>query len=250
MDVETVGRALTHEPLGAGGQADRSLLRFGGWALVAGALLGMVGNLVHPATPTDDPEGVARAIAESGAWIGIHLTIVVGLVLMLGGIVALARAIRPEGGTAGHAATLAEGFAVAGVTIGLILVTLDGLAAKHLADAWVEAPAGERAVALGLVTVEETINFALAALFNIVFAGVTFILLGLAVARSDRLRDPLGWIVLGAGVGSIVVGLVQASIGESTAFSRALTIVFPTVITLWLAIMGAKMLRLARSRKG
>ena len=37
-------------------------------------------------------------------------------------------------------------------------------------------------VPLRLVLAEETFNFALAALFNILFAGVTFILYGLAIA--------------------------------------------------------------------
>jgi hypothetical protein len=47
----------------------------------------------------------------------------------------------------------------------LILVTLDGLAAKGIAEAWATAPAADQAAALQLVVAEETINFALAALF-------------------------------------------------------------------------------------
>jgi hypothetical protein len=40
---------------------------------------------------------------------------------------------------------------VAGITVGLILVTLDGIAAKQLAEAWATAPSGERAAALRLL---------------------------------------------------------------------------------------------------
>jgi hypothetical protein len=68
--------------------------------------------------------------------------------------------------------------------VGVILVILDGLAAKRIAEAWATAPASEQPAALRLVLAEATINFALAALFNILFAGVTFILYGLAVAWS------------------------------------------------------------------
>jgi hypothetical protein len=39
------------------------ILRVGSYAGIAGALLGLVGNLLHPATPIGDPEGVARTIA-------------------------------------------------------------------------------------------------------------------------------------------------------------------------------------------
>jgi hypothetical protein len=54
----------------------------------------MVGNLVHPVTPMDDPEGVAEVIADSGMWVPIHLAIVLRIALMLGGLVANRRTIR------------------------------------------------------------------------------------------------------------------------------------------------------------
>jgi len=220
-----------------------STLRIGATAGIAGALLGMVGNLAHPATPIDDPEGVARAIADSGGWVPIHLAIVVGLVLMLGGLVALGQSI--QGGRPGALARLGTAAAVAGVAVGLILVIVDGIAAKQLADAWAAAPAGERATALRIVLAEEAINFSLAALFNILFAGATFVLYGLAVAWSGLYPRWLGWVAVAAGVGSVAAGLVQAVAGEPTTLSRVLTIIFPTVITLWLVELNVLVLRRA-----
>jgi hypothetical protein len=215
--------------------------RIGAVAGIVGALLGMVGNLVHPATPTDDPQGVARAIAGSELWVADHLAIVVGLILMLGALVAIAQSIQD--GLPGALARLGSVTAVAGITVGLVLVTLDGLAAKQLAEAWATAPPDEQAAALRLVLAEETINFALAALFNILFAGVTFILYGLAVAWSRMYPRWLGWVVVVAGMGSVVAGLVQAAAGEPTTVTRVLTIIFPTVITLWLVGMSTLLLK-------
>jgi len=149
-----------------------SILRIGSVAGFVGSLLAMVGNLLHPATPIGDPEGVARTIAHSESWVPVHLVIVVGLILMLGGLVAISRSI--EGGLAGALARLGSVAAVAGVTVGMILVIVDGVAAKHLADAWEVAPPEEAAAALRVVLAEEAINFALAALFNILFAGVNY----------------------------------------------------------------------------
>jgi hypothetical protein len=223
---------------------ERWVLRIGGWAAVAGSLLGGIGNLVHPVTPMHDPAGVARAIAGSGQWVPVHLAIVVGIVLMLGGLVALYHTLR--GGVAGALARLGLFAAVAGVTIGLVLVILDGVAAYQLAQEWAAAPPGDQAVALGLVHLNETLNFALASLFNLVFAGVTFILFGLAVALSDVYPRGLGWIVLVAGVASVGAGLVQAFTGEPTEASRGLTIFGPTVITLWLLVVGILLVRMAR----
>ena len=223
-----------------------SIFRIGAVAGIVGSLLAMVGNLLHPATPTGNPEGVARTIAQSANWVLVHVVIVVGLILMLGALVALSRSI--EGGVPGALAWLGSIAAVAGVTVGVILVIVDGVAAKHLADAWEAAPPDEAAAALRVVVAEEAINFALASLFNILFAGVTFILLGLAVASSGEYPGWLGWVVVVAGVGSVPVGLVQAYMGESIGFTRIATIIFPTIITLWVVGMSALLWRKAASK--
>src|SRR5215216_2605357 len=224
------------------------IFRIGSVAGILGALLAMVGNLLHPATPIGDPEGVARTIAQSEIWVLVHLVIVVGLILMLGALVALSRSI--EGGVAGALAQLGSIAAVAGVTVGVVLVIVDGVAAKHLAEAWEAAPPEEVAAALRVLLAEEAINFALAALFNILFAGVTFILLGLAVAWSGEYPGWLGWVVVVAGVGSVLVGLVQAYTGESIGFTRIATIIFPTIITLWVARMSVLVWQKASSSSG
>jgi hypothetical protein len=215
--------------------------RIGAIAAVVGSLLGMIGNLIHPVTPINNPEGVAHTIAHSEAWTPIHLIIIVGLILMLGGLVAISRSIKK--GLASTLARFSYVAAIAGITIGLLLVTLDGLAAKQLADAWALAPQEEKAAALRILLAEETMNFALAALFNILFAGVTYILLGLAVATGTIYPRWLGWPVIVAGSGSIIVGFIQAVSGESSHEIKIMTIIFPTIITLWTALMGVLLLR-------
>lgn len=212
------------------------LLRIGSTAAILGSVLAAIGNIVHPVTPRDDPVGVARVIADSDEWTAIHLLILVGTTLMLFGLIALRHSI--EAGLAGALARLGSYTATIGVTVGLLTVILDGVGAKELADQWAVAPGAEKAIALGLVTVNETINFALAGLFNVSFAGVPFILFGLAVALSDPYPHWLGWIATLAGVGSIGAGLVQAFTGEPTTLSLVLTIVGPTVICAWVLVMG------------
>lgn len=219
---------------------DRWLLLIGGCAAVVGSLMGMVGNLIHPATPMGDPHGVAHAIAASDAWLPIHLAIVVGIILMLGGLVALGSSVR---GPLAHAlARFAQAAAIAGVVVGVILVILDGVAARQLAIEWATATEETRPIALQAVITNETLNFALASLFNILFAGVAFTLYGLAVAAGGYPRW-LGAIVVVGGLESVVAGLIQAAAGEPTTASRVLTIIGPTVITLWLAAMGLLMIR-------
>ena len=190
------------------------VLKIGGWAAVVGSLLGMVGNLLHPQTPIGDPFGTAEVIAGSGSWVPLHLIIVFGIFLMLLGLYALFRSIT---GTLPR--VLAEfGMlaAVVGVTVGLVLVIMDGVGARQLAEEWALAPPDQQETALRIVAANETINFSLASLFNFVFAGATFILFGLAVAVGDDYPKWFGWVAVAAGVLSIGAGLVQAFAGEPT----------------------------------
>ncbi len=215
--------------------------RIGAGGAIIGSLLAGVGNLLHPATPVGQSEGVARAIAESAAWAPIHLMIVAGLILMFAGLVALSRSIK--GGLAGALAQFGYVAAIAGITIGVLLVMIDGVAAKHLADVWAAAPQEEKVAALRLVLAEESLNFAIASIFNILFAGVTYILLGLAVALSRVYPRWLGWVAVVTGLGCIVAGVIQALTGEPTLLTKILTIIFPTIITLWTALLGVLLWR-------
>jgi len=221
------------------------ILRIGAVSAIVGSLLGMVGNLIHPSTTGLSAEGVAQVIADSSLWLPMHMTIVSGLILMLLGLTAICRSIN--GGLAGAFSMFARSAAIAGITVGVLLVTLDGIAAKHLADAWAVAPDGEKIIALRILSAEETFNFAIAALFNILFAGVAYTLLGLAIVFSKVYKPWLGGIVIAAGVGSIVAGGIQAVTGESTGVTRTLTIIFPTIITLWTAYMGVLLYKYSNS---
>ncbi len=68
MDVQTMVLSMTDQS-----RPDGGLLRIASVAGIAGSLLAMVGNLLHPAPPIGDPEGVARTIAESAIWVPVHL---------------------------------------------------------------------------------------------------------------------------------------------------------------------------------
>ncbi|MGH2529136.1 MAG: DUF4386 family protein [Actinomycetota bacterium] len=75
---------------------------------------------------------------------------------------------------------------------------------------------------------------------------VTFIFFGLAVVRSDVYPRWLGWVAVLAGVPSVAAGSIQAYVGEPTGASRVLMIIGPSVITLWLLLMGIRLLREVR----
>lgn len=132
------------------------------------------------------------------------------MILMLAGLIAIRHSI--EAGLPEALARLGVYAATIGVTVGLITVILDGVAAKQLADQWAMAPESEKTIALSVVSANETINFALAGLFNTSFAGVPFILFGLAIALSHAYPRWLGWAATAAGSGSIGAGHAHAEV--------------------------------------
>jgi Domain of unknown function (DUF4386) len=217
------------------------LSRIGSICAITGSLAAAVGNILHPVTPRDDPVGVARVIAQSDAWTLIHVVIILGLILMFLGLVSIGHTIDVGVGEA--LAKLGVYAAAIGTTLGLATVILDGVGAKQLADQWAAAPESTKAVALSLVSMNETLNFALAGMFNLAFAGVPFVLLGLAVALGGVYPRWLGWLGAFAGLGSIAAGLVQAFTGKPTATSLVLTIIGPTIISLWVLVMGVLVAR-------
>lgn len=224
------------------------IIKIGGASAILGSLFAGVGNLLHPITPRDDPQGVAQVIAQSEQWTLVHLIISLGVILMLAGLIAIRHSI--EGGLPEALARMGVYAGIIGVTVGLITVILDGVAAKKLADQWAMASESEKTIALHLVSANETINFALAGLFNMSFAGLPFILLGLAVVLSRAFPSWLGWTAAAAGVLSIGAGLVQAFTGKPTIASLILTIIGPTVISLWLLIMGIYLLQNTAKQMG
>ncbi len=60
----------------------------------------------------------------------------------------------------------------------------------------------------------------------------------------------MGWIAVAAGTGSIVAAMIQGATGVPTAASRILTIIGPTVITLWTAAIGILLIRRSRPSPG
>src|SRR6266545_2420403 len=83
----------------------RWMFRIGGYAAVAGAVVGLVGNLIHPETSgPGDPEATARVVADSQIWVPLHFALAVAFILMLLGLVAIHDSIT--GGLAGALARL------------------------------------------------------------------------------------------------------------------------------------------------
>jgi hypothetical protein len=224
--------------------SDRSFYRIGAAFAIFGALLALIGNLLHPRTSEfGNPEAFLRMTAESGVWIGAHVGITFGILFALGGLVALARSMYQ--GPGGTLARFAMASALVGGTLGLVLLALDGVAAKQLAVAWLTAPEAEKAVALRIALGVEQVIFALFSFFNVAFFGAMVILYGLAVAKSQTYPAWLGWVAVVLGIASGLLGLRMAYRGLTPFTVNVLFPILSILETLWILAMGVHLGRRA-----
>src|SRR5450759_1694399 len=102
-----------------------------GALLIVGSLLGLVGNALHPHVANVDAAAVVRAIGDNGAWVAIHLAIIVAILLIIGGLIGLSDELA---GTPGELlARLGLGAALLGGAVVTVSSAIDGFVMKALA---------------------------------------------------------------------------------------------------------------------
>ena len=225
---------------------ERTLTRIGSISMVIGAILFTAANMLHPRSP--DIEVTAEqveTVADSSIWLTGHLLLGLGALLMLGGLVALQRSITSQPG----ASWARLGYVAALLSTGLVVVLMgvDGIASKVVHDAWASAAGPDKAVALAISEAVEEIDIGLFSMYIIVFFGATFILYGLAVALSEVYPKWLGWVAVGLGSASLIVGTVQAYNGLSVLGTNYLFSGVASLLTIWVLVMGIMMWRKTRA---
>jgi len=221
---------------------ERTLTRIGAAAATLGAVLGLVVNVLHPrVTDPANTKAFLHKVAESPIWVGDHVGIIFAVLLVTGGLVAVYRSIASGPGAAWARLGFAAALVSAGV--GLVTVAVEGIAFKRVAMAWASAPKGEKAVAFRVADALVQIQWGLDSVWILVFFGVTFILYGVAVILSDVYPKWLGWVAVGGGLGSSLIGL---HIGYRVPSPLVVNILFPIfsiLLTAWIFIMGVLLWR-------
>ena len=156
-------------------------------------------------------------------------------------MVVLARSIQPEQAAAW--ARLGTAAAVASTSVLAALQAVDGIALKGMVDAWVSAPPAEKQSLFHATLAVRQIEIGLAS-FWAVLSGLTFLLFGLAVAKSEMYPKWLGGVAAVAGSGLSLGGLTVAYTGFST-LAMDINMVSGLVVTLWVIGIGILMWRRA-----
>ena len=215
--------------------------RMSGAMLVAGAVIGLVGNALHPHSAEPDAAMTVQAIAQNGAWVAMHLAIIVAILLIIGGLVGLAELLEDTRG--GSLARLGLAGALLGGAIVTVSTAIDGFGMKALALSVAAAPAAESATALQIAIAVKETDFGIWSIGMLVFFGATFACFGGAVTASRRLPDGFGWIaVVGAG-GSAVAAVLQIAASGEVQAAETTFLASSLLLTLWTLALGVWMWR-------
>ncbi|HJR46460.1 MAG TPA: hypothetical protein VJ927_12740 [Actinomycetota bacterium] len=175
---------------------DRSVLRIGGAAAMAGAVLGLVANLLHPrASGVDTSREELQLVADSDIWLLDHYLI--GWSLALAGVALVCIALSHATEPARSWGRVAFGFAIGSIAIAFAGIAVDGRALKEVADAWAASPDDPALIASGDAVAQLALS-----LFNALIAslfGVTPIVFGVTMLMGERFPRWLGYLAIASG---------------------------------------------------
>ncbi|MDO8484461.1 MAG: DUF4386 family protein [Candidatus Limnocylindrales bacterium] len=215
--------------------------KMSGALFIAGAVIGLVGNALHPHTADPDAAATVQAIAQNGAWVSIHLAIIVAILLIIGGLVGLAELLKGTAG--GPLARLGVAAALLGGAVVTVSTAIDGFVMKALAVSSAGASAPEADMAMRISIAVKEVDFGIWSTGMLVFFGAAFLCFGIAVFASRRFPGWIGPIaVVGAG-GSAVAALIQIAATVEVQAAETIFLISSVLLTLWTLSVGVLLWR-------
>lgn len=231
----------THGPDVTGSTvANRVTTRIGGVLFLLGLVVLVISTQLHPAreNPMDNP-AVFHEYAQSDLWIAVHLGQFVGILLVIGGLVALYFSLATRADAAAAVARFGLAAAVTTAASFTILQAVDGIALKRAVDAWASAPPDQQVAAFAAAEAIRWIELGVNSLsFSLV--GLTLVLYGIALALSGLYPRWVGWLAAVAGVAHIIRGVDASYQGFVDSIAEVIGL---ALLALWTVIMAVLMWR-------
>jgi hypothetical protein len=225
---------------------ERALLRLGAVSGVAGVLMQVAMDQLHPAQA--DPNDSRAAFAEyshSRIWTEVHLGQFLGTLLLATSLLCLARALSRQRGLPGALAMVGAFTAFLLTAVFAVQMALDGIALRSAVHVWVTTTGPQRASAFQVAEGLRGLEKGLSALFHI-SNGLTLVALGFSIALGRLYARWLGWTAVVAGVAFLGGGIVTAHVGFS---SKAGLFLHPALVLLAVFMVGTGISMWRRGRE-
>lgn len=218
---------------------DRTFLRYGGYAAVAGAIAIAIANLFHPrygAASFEDPARYLADIHAAGGWEFVHGALFLSNVLILVGLYAIASSIRTEPGRTW--ARIAKIVVVVGAAAGVAHDAVDFMLGAVAA----EVAAGDMSVGVGALA--SSLGIQLFAVWIFLVLGVVQGLIGLAIVNSEEYARWPGFVLLLGAVAGAVQSVIAGLVNQQTPLTQWVLLPLASVpFTLWLAYTGWRLVQ-------
>lgn len=175
--------------------------------LVTGAVLAVVGGILHPhEEPPNSHEAVFAEYAHSADWVWVHDLQFLSATVVVAGLLTAGRALQRVGVPR---SLVRVGDAAAAATVALIAVNMavDGVALKRAVDAWAAADPADRASRFAAAEAVRWLEWGVNSFFAILL-GITLMTVAAGLLRQAHLGAHLGTRVRLAGVTGALSGVL------------------------------------------
>jgi hypothetical protein len=191
--------------------SDRALLRLAGGLLVGGLVLFVVVTQFHPSGEENNHPVIFAKYAASDAWVAIHVVQFAGVLMALGGFVVLYRLLQVRDEVP-VLARCALATTAASAAVWAALQGVDGVALKQNVDAWAAASGAEKSVRFADAETTRWIEWGLQSYVRLLL-GLTFVLFGVAIARTGVVFRWVGWVGVLGGLAYMALGVAVGQNG-------------------------------------
>ncbi len=190
--------------------SERALLRLAGGLLLGGFLVYFIATRFHPSGDENDHPVIFAKYAASDPWVGVHVGQFAGMILALAGFAVLARLLQVRDETP-LLARFGLATSIATAALHAVLQAVDGVTLKQNVDAWAAASGTRKEILFADAETVRWIEWGLQSYFRLLL-GLTFVLLGVAIARTGIAAR---WIGMAGALGGLLFGAVGIAVGHN-----------------------------------
>jgi hypothetical protein len=209
--------------------------------LVSGAVIGLVGNALHPHAAGLDMAETVAGIAASGTWVAIHFAILTAIILIVGGLIGVAETFQGTDGELYWRLGIAA--ALVGSAVVTVSTSIDGFVMKAVTSDVLDAPASGHATALAVAVGLKEADFGIWSIGIVIFFGAAFAAFGAAMIASRRYGRWLGWLAIVGAAGSTVAGMLQIAASGEVQAAETILLASTMLLTVWTFVLGVRVFR-------
>ena len=184
--------------------ADRTLLRLSVALLFIGGVAYEIVNLFH-AHGANDHVAAFTAFAHSSIWTGVHLGQFLATAVVTAGLLVLFYGLNITAAMPMLVNRLGAAALVASLALAGVVYAVDGVALKQAADAWLRAPAAEKAARFATAEGIRWLEWGIRSYDSFAF-GLALVLFAAAIVWTARIIRQIGVVIGVQGLATVVLG--------------------------------------------